>query len=71
MEIQKSIRYRVNVKETAKHEKYWDCTVDIEDIVHFIPTVEQAIDGMMQVLGLSDKLVAQLELRYPIIAEVK
>ena len=50
---QKSLRYRVNVKETAKHEKYWECTVDATGFF--------ADD----VLTFSDQLVAELEARYP------
>ena len=53
MEIQKSLRYRVNVKETAKREKYWECTVDGTGFT------------MAEVLAESDALVKQLELRYP------
>ena len=51
--VEKSLRYRVNVKETAKHEKYWECTVDA---VGF---------NMDSVLKSSDELVAALEKRYP------
>ena len=51
--VDKSLRYRVNVKETSKHEKYWDCTVD---------GIEYDMD---EVLKRSDELVTALEKRYP------
>jgi len=51
---EKSLRYRVNVKETAKHEPYWDCTVDGEGFTE------------EEILAFSDSLVAQLKARYPI-----
>jgi len=54
MEIQKSLRYRVNVKVLAKGNKTWDCTVDGENFT------------MDEVLVESDKLVKELEKRYPI-----
>ena len=54
MEIQKSIRYRVNVSTSVKGVKTWDCTVDAENI------------GLVVTLKLSDELVAELEKRYPI-----
>lgn len=59
MEVEKSLRYRVNVKETAKHEQYWDCTVDGEGY------------EMDEVLAKSDELVKKLESRYPIQPEAK
>lgn len=52
MEIEKSIRYRINIKETAKHERYFDCTVDMLNA------------SMDEVLIESDKLVAELSKRY-------
>ena len=58
MEIQKSIRYRVNVSISTKGQKTWDCTVDGEG---FTPD---------EILLKSDCLVADLEKRYPI-TEVK
>ncbi len=51
--VEKSFRYRINIKETAKHEKYWECTVDATGW------------NMEVVLAESDSLVAQLQLRYP------
>ena len=54
MEIQKSIRYRVNVATSVKGVRTWDCTVDGENY-----TKEE-------ILIYSDQLVAALESRYPI-----
>ncbi len=58
MEIQKSLRYRVNVSTSVKGVKTWDCTVDAEGL------------PMMTVLTESDILVKLLEGRYPI-TEIK
>lgn len=53
MEIEKSLRYRVNVSTSVKGVKTWDCTVDglnyTED----------------EILEKSDSLVAKLDQRYP------
>lgn len=51
--MEKSLRRRVNVKETSKHEKYWDCTVDAEGYTED------------EVLAMVDTLVMKLEKRYP------
>ncbi len=53
MEIQMSIRYRVNVSQTSTGKKSWDCTVDAEGC------------PMSLALEDSDALVAELEKRYP------
>lgn len=53
MEIQKSMRYRVNVSISTKGQKTWDCTCDAEGY------------EMYEVLQESDALVKELELRYP------
>ena len=53
MEIEQSIRYRVNVSTSVKGIKTFDCTVDMLNAV------------MDKVLEESDKLVAELEKRYP------
>jgi len=53
-EIRKSIRYRVNVSTSVKGVKTWDCTCDAEGFT------------MDDVLEESDKLVAELEKRYPL-----
>lgn len=52
-EVQKSMRYRVNVSTSVKGVKTFDCTVDMEGY------------EMAEVLAESDKLVKALELRYP------
>ena len=54
MELQKSIRYRVNISISVKGVKTWDCTVDAEGY------------EMFEVLHDSDLLVEELEIRYPI-----
>ena len=59
MEIQKSIRYRINISRGMKGGISFEATVDAEEY------------KMMDVLAASDMLVAELEKRYPIIAEVK
>lgn len=57
LEVNKSLRYRVNVSQTSTGKKSWDCTCDGEGFT------------MDEVLAESDKLVAELTRRYP--AEVK
>ena len=47
------LRFRVNIKETAKKDKYFECTVD------------GAGYEMDAVLAKSDELVKKLEQRYP------
>ncbi len=59
MEIQKSIRYRVNVATSVKGVKTWDCTVDMEGYL------------IEEVLEKSDELVERLERRYPITEVIK
>ena len=59
MEIQKSLRYRINISRGMKGSISFEATVDGEGF------------EMEDILIESDKLVKQLELRYPIIAEVK
>ena len=51
MEVSK--RYRVNVSTSVKGIKTYDCTVDMEGA------------SMEEVLTESDKLVAELDKRYP------
>ena len=57
-EIERSLRYRVNVSTSVKGIKTFDCTVDGLNY------------EMTEVLAESDKLVAELEKRYPIGGEV-
>ena len=59
MEIQKSIRRRINISTSVKGVKTWDATCDMENF-----TLEE-------VLAESDLLVASLEARYPIILDEK
>jgi len=51
--MDKSLRYRVNVSISVKGVKTWDCTVDGEGLF------------MEEILAESDKLVKELEKRYP------
>ena len=51
--MDKSLRYRVNISTSVKGVKTWDCTVDGELT-------------MEEILAESDKLVKELEKRYPI-----
>jgi len=59
VEVNKSIRYRVNVSTSVKGVKTWDATVDGDNFT------------MDEVLGESDKLVKELERRYPPQIDVK
>ena len=70
MEIQESLRYRVNVGTSVKGIKTWDCTVEMGQEQPVI-SLESALNSMIDILELSDKLVQELEKRYPIIADVK
>ncbi len=54
MEVQKSIRYRINISTSVKGVKTWDCTVDADNM------------DMEGVFALSDKMVGELDRRYPI-----
>ncbi len=65
MEIQKSLRYRVNVATSVKGVKTWDCTVDFEQTVPNMP-IDETLKSMNDTLELSDKLVKELEKRYPV-----
>ncbi len=57
MEVVK--RYRVNISTSVKCIKTFDCTVDIQG------------GSMDEVLTESDKLVAELDKRYPPVIESK
>ena len=46
-------RYRINVSQTSTGKRSWDCTVELVNA-----TIEE-------VLAESDKLVAELDKRYP------
>ncbi len=59
MEIERSLRYRVNVSTSVKGIKTFDCTVD---------GLNYAED---EILERSDSLVKKLEERYPVIIETK
>ena len=53
----KTVRYRVNVSTSVKGIMTFDCTVDMLGF------------EMSEVLAESDKLVAELQQRYPIVLE--
>jgi len=56
-QMERIVRYRVNVSTTVKGVKTFDCTVDMQGFT------------MDEVLAESDKLVAELERRYPATTE--
>ena len=58
MEVEKSMRYRINISTSVKGIKTFDCTVDGLGY------------SMEEVLTDSDKLVKELESRYPVNVEV-
>lgn len=57
--MDKSLRYRVNISTSVKGIKTWDCTVDGVNY------------EMQEILTESDKLVVELEKRYPFTLEIK
>lgn len=57
MAEEKQLRHRVNISTSIKGIKTWDCTVDGTGYTQ------------EEILAESDKLVAQLEKRYPIKVE--
>ena len=67
-----SKRYRVNVSTSVKGVKTYDCTVDITRSMDELEGGDFE-DGYIknEVLKESDKLVAELEQRYPIKLEDK
>lgn len=69
MEVNKSLRFRVNVATSVKGVKTWDCTVDFEQAQDLM-LADEAFKSMDETLELSDRLVKELERRYPIM-EVK
>ncbi len=59
MEVTKSKRYRVSISTSVKGIKTYDCTVDMTE------------STMEEVLSESDKLVTELDKRYPPQMETK
>ncbi len=59
MEIERSVRYRINISTSVKGIKTWDCTVDISGAT------------MEEVLTESDALVKALDKRYTFQLESK
>uniref|UniRef100_A0A6M3XYQ1 Uncharacterized protein n=1 Tax=viral metagenome TaxID=1070528 RepID=A0A6M3XYQ1_9ZZZZ len=56
-EVEKSVRHRINVSISVKGIKTYDCTVDMLNA------------SMEEALIESDKLVAELDKRYPVQVE--
>ena len=54
MELERNLRYRVQVSTSVKGVKTWECTVDGQNYT------------MEEVLAESDKLVSELSKRYPL-----
>ena len=54
MELERNLRYRVQVSTSVKGVKTWECTVDGQNFT------------MEEVLTESDRLVAALQWRYPL-----
>jgi hypothetical protein len=52
--MEKETRYRVNVTISTKGQKTWDCTCESQGM------------SMDEILIESDKLVAELQKRYPV-----
>ena len=67
-EIEKHLRYRINISTSVKGIKTYDCTVDFEQGTSNMPEIE-ALKSMEDTLLLSDKLVAELDRRYPAVVE--
>ncbi len=72
MEVEKALRYRVNVATSVKGVKTWDCTVDFQDVQGASGAIsyDAAIHDMETTLKLSDRLVTALENRYPVALSV-
>lgn len=57
MEVERRVRYRVNVSTSVKGVKTWDATVEVDGDSEWATRTE--------VLMRSDLLVASLDQRYP------
>ena len=72
---QPRVRYRINVNRLAKGQLSFDCTVELEGPVELIGPDHDAPSrialGRLQEAALeeSDKLVAELQSRYPMAVE--
>ena len=74
-ENQPRVRYRINVNRLAKGQLSFDCTVELDGAVqligpdHDVPS--RIALGKLQEAALeeSDKLVAELQSRYPMAVE--
>ena len=74
-ENQPRVRYRINVNRLAKGQLSFDCTVELDGPVELIGPDHDAPSrialGKLQEAALeeSDKLVAELQSRYPMAVE--
>jgi len=62
-EVTRSVRHRINVSRTATGKNTWDCTVEYETVGE-LGYIEPDRDRYVTMV-LSDKLVAELDKRYP------
>lgn len=58
-EVERSVRYRINVSTSVKGHKTYDCTVDATE------NIDRDEGFMESVLERSDALVAALDAKYP------
>ena len=72
---QSRVRYRININRLAKGQLSFDCTVELEGPVELIGEghdfPSRIALGKLQEAALeeSDKLVAELRIRYPMVLE--
>jgi len=66
---QPRVRYRINVNRLAKGQLSFDCTVELIGPDHDVPS--RIALGKLQEAALeeSDKLVAELQAKYPMMVE--
>ena len=63
--MERTVRHRVKIATSTKGVITWDATVEMTSVMEEIGEVSTAFERAL-VLSLSDKLVAELESRYPI-----
>ena len=72
---QPRVRYRINVNRLAKGQLSFDCTVELDGPVeligehHDVPSSTSLYQLRKAALEESDKLVAELQSRYPMAVE--
>lgn len=69
-EIERSLRYRINISTSVKGVKTYDCTLELAGPVEMTPYPNEKgsqVSKNLQntTLELSDSLVAELDKRYP------